>query len=113
MWHAIVKVAITSVVVVAIAEIAKRNTILAALVASLPLTSLLAFVWLYLETGNADKISLLSHNIFWLVLPSLALFLMLPFLLRLGLGFWNSLGLSCVVAAVFYLSMAWILARFG
>jgi hypothetical protein len=107
------RVAITSVIVVAVAEIAKRNTLWAALVASLPLTSLLAFVWLYADTGDSERIAFLSHSIFWLVLPSLALFLMLPFLLRLGWGFWISLSVSCIVTAAFYLAMVWMLDRVG
>jgi len=113
MWQSIFRVAITSVVVVTVSEIAKRNTLWAALVASLPLTSLLAFVWLYADTGDSGRIAALSLDIFWLVLPSLALFLLLPFLLRLGWGFWISLGISCLVTAALYLIMIWIGGRFG
>ncbi|MEC4748838.1 DUF3147 family protein [Methylomicrobium sp. Wu6] len=113
MWQSIFRVAITSVVVVTVSEIAKRNTLWAALVASLPLTSLLAFVWLYADTADSGRIAALSLDIFWLVLPSLALFLLLPFLLRLGWGFWISLGISCLVTATLYLIMIWIGGRFG
>jgi len=55
-----------------------------ALLASLPLTSLLAFVWLYRSTGNVQAVASLSHGIFWLVLASLPLFLILPALLKNG-----------------------------
>lgn len=113
MWQYLFRVAVTSVIVVAVAEIAKRNTLWAALVASLPLTSLLAFVWLYADTGDSERIAFLSQSIFWLVLPSLALFLVLPFLLRLGWGFWISLSVACLVTAAFYLAMTWMLARVG
>jgi len=113
MWQYLLKVAITSVVVVTVTEIAKRNTVWAALVAALPLTSLLAFVWLYADTGDAARIAALSRSIFWLVLPSLVLFLLLPILLRLGWGFWASLGVSCFATAVLYLLMIWGLARLG
>ena len=89
---------ITAIVVVAVSEIAKRNSLWAGLLASLPLTSLLAFVWIYLDSGNADQVATLSRSIFWLVLPSLLLFLLLPWLLRLGVGFWPSLA-SCVATA--------------
>lgn len=78
MWQYILKIAITSAVVVAVAEIAKRSPVWVALVASLPLTSLLAFVWLYADTGESERIAVLSQSIFWLVLLSLALFLV-PF----------------------------------
>ncbi|MGJ0482966.1 MAG: DUF3147 family protein [Methylomicrobium sp.] len=113
MWQYLFRVAVTSVIVVAVAEIAKRNSLWAALVASLPLTSLLAFFWLYADTRDAERIAALSQSIFWLVLPSLALFLILPFLLRLGWGFWISLGVSCFATATLYLIMIRLLVRIG
>jgi hypothetical protein len=99
--------------VVAIAEIGKRSSFWAALLASLPLTSLLAFIWLYLDTGDAGRVAALSRDIFWLVIPSLPLFLLLPWLLKAGWNFWASLLAACSVAAACYLAMAWGLARFG
>ena len=81
MWPYVIKVVVTAVVVVAVAEIAKRSPLWAALLASLPLTSLLAFVWLYLETGETEPVATLSHSILWQVLPSLVLFVSLPLLL--------------------------------
>src|SRR5262245_40083777 len=92
----VVKVLLTALVVVAVTEIAKRSTLWGAVLASLPLTSLLAFAWLYLDTADTARVSELSYGIFWLVLPSLVLFLLLPVLLRLGWGFWSSLGAACV-----------------
>ena len=84
------KIFISAFILVAVSEIAKRSSLLGALLASLPLTSLLAFVWLYLDTGDTQKISALSSSILWLVLPSLALFLTLPLLIKLGWGFCDS-----------------------
>ncbi len=69
---------------VAISEAAKRSTLLGGILASLPLTSLLAFIWLYGETGDTGKIANLSVSIFWYVLPSLVLFVALPILLARG-----------------------------
>jgi len=109
----IIKLAITAAVVVAVSEIAKRSPVWAALLASLPLTSLLAFVWLYLDTREAESVATLSYSILWLVLPSLVLFIALPVLLRLGWNFWVSLALSCLLTAGAYLAMVRILARFG
>jgi hypothetical protein len=106
-----VKVVVTALLIVAISELAKRNTIGAAVLASLPLVSLLAFIWLYVETGEVTRIAELSQQIFWLVLPSLVLFLLLPFLLRYGWNFWLSLLVSCVVTAGAYVAMTWLLAR--
>lgn len=90
MLYYALKIGISALVIVAIAEIAKRSSGFAALLASLPLTSLLAFVWLHIEGTESARIADLSGQIFWLVLPSLVLFLLLPLLLRQGLGFWLS-----------------------
>ena len=113
MLYTTLKVLITSVLVVAVSEAAKRSDLLGALLASLPLVSVLAFIWLYLETGDTDKIASLSYGIFWLVLPSLLLFLALPLLLRQGMSFYPSLGLSIALTAGAYLIMTAILGRFG
>jgi hypothetical protein len=113
MWQYALKIFLTAAVAVAAAEIAKRSTLWGAVLVSLPLTSLLAMIWLYLDTGSTARVGELSQGIFWLVLPSLALFLLLPILLRAGLGFWTSLGSSCIATAAAYFAMAWLLARFG
>ena len=77
-----VKVAVTAVVVVAVTELGKRSSFWGAALASLPLTSLLAFVWMRRDGAAPEQIASLSTSIFWLVLPSLVLFLALPALLR-------------------------------
>lgn len=107
------KFIISALLVVGISEIAKRSTGLAALLASLPLTSLLAFVWLHVEDSPPERIAELSSQIFWLVLPSLLLFLLLPLLLRHGLNFWLSLGLSVAATAGGYLALFAVLRRLG
>ncbi len=108
-----VKVAVSALVIVAISEIAKRSSFWGAALASIPLTSVLAMVWLQLETGNAERISSLSVGIFWLVLPSLVLFLALPALLKLGWSFWPSLLAAMAATAAAYAGMLWLLARLG
>jgi len=113
MWLYAVKVALTAVVVVAVAEIGKRSSFWAAALASLPTTSLLAFVWIYLDTGDTERIASLSHGIFFLILPTLPLFLLLPLLLRFEVGFWTSLGVSCASTAVAYVLMIRALAIAG
>jgi hypothetical protein len=109
----IAKVALTSVVVVGVSEIAKRSTLVGAVLASLPLTSLLAFVWLYSETGDVQKIATLSHSIFWLVLASLPFFLILPASLNAGWGFWVSMGLASISSVIAYAGMTYCLNRLG
>ncbi len=96
------KVLITALVVVAVAETAKRNPLMAAIIASLPLTSLLAFVWLYIDTRDSARVAALSLDILWLVVPSLLLFALLPALLRLGWNFWTSLAGASACTALAY-----------
>jgi hypothetical protein len=113
MFQYIVKILLTATLVIAVAEIAKRSSFWGAAVASLPLTSVLAFVWLYLDTGDSLRVAELSQSILWLVIPSLTLFLVLPLLLRHGMSFWASLGAACVATAVAYVALVWSLGRLG
>jgi hypothetical protein len=113
MLQYVVKIILTAAVVGAVAEIAKRSIFWGAAIASLPLTSVLAIVWLYLAGAGTERVAELSHSIFWLVLPSLTLFLVLPLLLRFGLGFWLALSISCVTTAAAYFAIVWSLGRLG
>ncbi len=113
MWQYALKIILSAVVLVAVAEIAKRSSFWGAALASLPLTSLLAFIWLYIDTGDTERVLALSQNIFWLVLPSLILFIALPLLLRGGLNFWLSLAISCLATAAAYFGMVKLLSALG
>jgi len=113
MTYYVLKVAVTALIIVLISEIAKRSPFWAAVLASIPLTSLLAFVWLYLDTRDPGKVATLSQGIFWLVIPSLLMFVVLPILLRAGLNFWLSLASSCTLTALAYALVTWILKRAG
>ena len=111
MVYYIVKVVITSLLIVIISELSKRNSFLGGLLASLPLVSFLAMIWLYVETKNAEKVSALATSIFWLVLPSLSLFLILPLLLKSRINFYLSLTISTGVMMGAYLLMVSLLRR--
>jgi hypothetical protein len=113
MLYFALKVLISALLIATISEIARRHSGFAALLASLPLTSLLAFVWLHVEGAPTSDVADLSYQIFWLVLPSLALFLALPVLLRSGFGFWPSLALSAAATIACYFALLPLLRRFG
>jgi hypothetical protein len=113
MLYTVIKILVTSGLVVAISEIAKRSSMMAGILASIPLISVLGFIWLYLDTKEVEKISNLSTSIFWLVIPSLALFVTLPILLKKGIGFYPSLGLATSVTVACYYLMIVILGKFG
>jgi hypothetical protein len=111
MTYYIVKVALSAVLIVAISEIAKRSSFIGGLVASLPIVSLLAFVWLYVDTKSLDRVAGLSTSIFWLVLPSLSLFIALPVLLKKTESFYVSLGASIAIMLACYVVMVVALKR--
>jgi hypothetical protein len=108
----LVRIALTALVVVGVAELGKRSSFWGAVLASLPLTSLLAFIWLYVESGDREAVARLSTSIFWLVLPSLPLFLVLSALLRAGWPFWWSLSGGGVAAMATYFAMISALRHF-
>lgn len=113
MLYAVTKALISGAIIAAASEVAKRSPPLGAVILSLPLISLLAFVWLWRDTADKEAIASLSQSTFWFVLPTLPMFLVLPALLRHGLTFWSALALSCVLTVGLYLLTVWLLPKFG
>jgi uncharacterized membrane protein (GlpM family) len=113
MGYLILKAALTGVIVIAISEISKRSSIIAAVLASLPLTSILAFIWMYADSKNGEEIKQLSYGIFWMVIPSLAFFILLPTFLKVGMRFYPALLVSSLCTAVLYTGYAKALTLFN
>lgn len=113
MLYTLVKLFTSAALIVAISELAKRSGWLGSLLASLPTISLLAIVWLYLDTRDTEKIANLSSGIFWLVLPSLSFFIALPLLLRMKLNFWLSLAIALAIMFACYLLMVALFKKIG
>ena len=113
MVYYIVKIAVTSSLIVAISELSKRSTFAGALLASIPLVSVLAMLWLYIDAKDVTKVSTLSTSVFWLVLPSLVLFIALPILLKQGLNFYLSISISIALTIGCYWLMVAALNHFG
>jgi hypothetical protein len=109
----LLKLAITTILIVAISEISKRSTLAGAILASIPLVSVLAMLWLYVDTKDVTKVSSFSTSVFWLVLPSLALFVSLPLLLKQGLNFYLSMGVSIGITVLCYFLMLTALNHYG
>jgi hypothetical protein len=110
--HYLIKLAVSALLIVAVSEIAKRHSLLAAVVASLPIVSILAIIWFYIETSDVFRVSELSYQIFWLVIPSLTLFLLLPVFIKLGFGFWLSLGAAVAGTIVCYYVTLFLIRTF-
>ena len=113
MLYYILKVSITVVLIVTISEVAKRSSLIGAMLASIPLISVLAMVWLYVDTKDVQKVVELSTSVFWLVIPSLALFIVLPLLLKREINFYISLSIAMAVTVVCYVLMVWVFSRLG
>ncbi len=113
MLYLVLKSLLSGVIIMAVSEIAKRSPAFGALIASLPLVSLLAIVWLWRDTGDVTRIANHAEATFWYVIPSLPMFLVFPYLLRTGVSFWMALALACILTIVLYAMTVFIAARFG
>lgn len=113
MMYFFAKAALSGLLIALVSEIAKRNSAFGALVVSLPLISLLAMMWLWRETGDTARIADHAQATFWYVLPSLPMFLLLPLMLRAGVGFWPALLAGCVLTIGLYAATIVIAAKFG
>lgn len=98
----LLKTIISGLLIAGISTLSKKSSFIGGLIASLPLTSLLAFIWLYHEGQTNDQLSELSYEILWLVLPSLTLFISLPFILKRGFSFYPALIFSSILTIISY-----------
>jgi len=113
MLYYILKFTISALLIVAISEISKKYSLAAGILASLPIISVLAMIWLYIDTSSIEKVSKLSTSIFWMVLPSLSLFLMLPLLLKNKVPFYPALIISWLVMIFLYYAVILLLKKLG
>jgi hypothetical protein len=111
--YLIIKALLSGVIIAAVSEIAKRSPGFGALVASLPLVSILGMMWLWRDTQDVQRMAAHAEGTFWYVLPSLPMFLLIPALLRRGMAFWPALAIGCALTIALYFAMTWIGPRFG
>jgi len=105
MWTVIAKALLAGAMIAAISEIGRRLPATAAVVASLPLVSVLGMIFLWWAKPDAENMAVHAQATFWYVLPSLPMFLLIPVLLRGGTNFWLALLAGCVLTVVLYLGM--------
>ena len=108
----ITKYFLTAAVVVLVSEVAKRSDKLGAFIAALPMVTVLALIWLYVEQQPADKIANHAWYTFWYVIPTLPMFLVFPALLP-RFGFWPTLLLCVIITVVCFGLFALLVRRIG
>lgn len=108
-----IKILVSSLIIASVSELAKRFTLVSAVLASLPLTSILTMIWFYQDTRDLQKIMDLSYGIFWAVLPSLIFFIVLPLLLKAGVKFPFAMLISSAIMFLSYSLYIFILGKFG
>ena len=113
MLYLVIKAAISGVIVALVSEIARRFPGWGGLIASLPLTSLLAMIWLWRDSGDSLRVADLASSTFWFIIPSLPLFVVLPMLLRSGMAFWAALAVMIAGTLALYALMFWAGPRLG
>lgn len=113
MIYLALKALISGILIAVASTLAKRYPGFGALIASLPLVSVLVMVWLWSDKPDAQNMAAYAEATFWYVLPSLPMFLLIPALLRHGFSFWPALALGCSMTIALYALMTWIAPRFG
>lgn len=113
MLYLLIKAALSGVLVALVSEVAKRYPGIGGLIASLPLISVLGMIWLWRDTADPQRLAAHATGTFWFVLPSLPMFLVIPALLKRGLGFWPALTAGCLLTIGLYLAMLLVGPRLG
>ncbi|GBR11208.1 DUF3147 family protein [Acetobacter oeni] len=109
----LLKTVLSGLLIALISTIARRFPALGALVASLPLISVFGMLWLWQETHDAEKMEAHVSATFFYVIPSLPMFLLIPWLMRQNIPFYPALLIGCVVTVVLYLATIWLARRAG
>lgn len=113
MLYLVLKAVISGILIATASEVAKRFPGFGALVASLPLVSVLGMIWLWHDKPDPKNMAAHAGATFWYVLPSLPMFLLIPALLNRGTSFWVALLLGCLLTILLYLATTIIAARLG
>lgn len=109
----IFKILLTAVIILFVNKIQLFSDRLSALLIALPLTSLLAMIWMWHGGQSSSRIAGHAEGTFWFVLPSLPMFLILPWMLRNGWSFWAALGANCILTTGFFWITVILLRKFG
>ena len=110
------KYLVTAALIVAISEIAKRSDKIGALIAALPMVTVLAMTWMFFEIKGEEQTEKIANHAwytFWYVIPTMPMFLLMPWMLRRGIHYGWTLLAACVLTASCFFITAWVMKRFG
>jgi hypothetical protein len=101
----LVKFALSALMIVVVTKVQVFSDRLSALLIALPLTSLVAMIWMHSERQAPARIANHAEGTFWFVLPTLPMFLIFPWMLRHGWTFWPALVANCLITAGIFWAM--------
>ena len=107
------KVLASAIIILVVSKVQLFSDRLSALLIALPLTSLLAMIWMHHAGQTSQRLANHAEGTFWFVLPTLPMFLILPWMLRNGWGFWTALASNCMITVAFFWVTVITLRRFG
>lgn len=106
-----IKILVSAIIIAFVSELGKRSTVVASIIASLPLTSILAIIWLYKDTGDIQKVTELSSGIMWAIIPSVLFFVVFPILIKFGFRFWPAIISASIVMSCGYATYSLVLNK--
>ncbi len=109
----VIKYAVTALVIVLVSEVSKRSDKAGALISALPFVTIMVMIWLYLERQGSQKIGNHAYYTFWYVLPTMPMFLVMPWLMAKGVNFWIALVICAAVTLVSFVITAMVAKRLG
>ena len=107
------KIGLTALIIFAVVQGSERNTLLAAVLASVPIVSVLAMIWMNHDGQSAEEISGFAKDIAWLLIPSLLIFIVMPLLIERGWEFYPALGAGLLTTILGYFLMIQIMGKYG
>ena len=100
-----IKIVVGGFLIALVSEVSKRNEIFATMIVSMPIITIITFLFIYFEQKDIKKIANMSHDMVYLMIPSFAFFLLMPIFINKLESFWISLALSAALTAIFYYLM--------
>jgi len=114
----VVKILLTAVIILVVTKLQLVSDKLSALLIALPLTSILAMIWMRHEAKVAEQATRIesianhAYYTFWFVLPTMPMFLVIPWMLRKGHGFYFTLGVNALLTTVLFWLLVVTLKKF-